>query len=124
MDKHLDNFDLIDICLTCISFLIGVISPNVSIVVGAILYHVYMRERLKIEVKVFNLLSVIFIATAIGYYFIPLVDLFLISEGFNNSKITPAIGFIIGVFGEPILTYFIINSKKIVYRYLDKIFKL
>jgi hypothetical protein len=118
-----DNVDILDLIIASISFILGVIAPTISVMVGAVLYYSYLHALQNIKINPINIFFVLITAFFIGLYFIPLIDLFVIQQGFDNSKITPALGFILGIFGKPLLTYIVINAVEIVNAHLDAFLK-
>jgi len=112
----IDKYELIEICLACIGYVVSVIAPEFSIIVGAVIFYSYKKGKQKKNLNILELINVIIIAFAFGYYLIPILNHYF------HKDLIPSIGFMLGIFGKILLDYFI--NSRFVKSILDRFFKI
>jgi len=119
---HIDNLDDIDsleLTIITINFILSIIEPTLSVSLGALVYYFYKNNKIRIK----YILMIIFISITVALYIIPIIDLFIISKGLDNAKITPSVGFMLGLFGKSILDLLLNNTSNILKYLINKVVK-
>jgi hypothetical protein len=117
--NNLDDLDSLELAIISINFILTVIEPTISVSSGALIYYFYKNRKIRMK----YVLMIIFISMTIALYIIPIIDMFLVSKGFDNSKITPTVGFILGLFGKSILDLLLNNTSNILKYFINKVVK-
>ena len=92
------------------------ISPYLSMILGALLYHIYMKNKIKKSLNYREVIFIIFTAGSVSYYSYP------IELEYIPVEIIPSLNFTIGIFGRDIINYII--QHKLINKILDKFFKM
>ena len=116
---NLDDIDGLELITISINFILSIIEPTLSVSLGALVYYFYRNNK----IRVIYILMIIFISITVALYIIPIIDMFVISKGLDNAKITPAMGFILGLFGRSILDLLLNNTSDILKYLINKVVK-
>ena len=118
--ENLDKYDYFDLFLACCSFIISLIAPEFSIMLGATIYYLWDKDKNQKNISIKGLFFTLFVSFWFGYYLIPLLDSKLYHYDF---RLVPAIGFILGLFGKLLLNY-IFDNFLIFLKYILKKIKI
>ena len=109
----MNKTELIDGIFAVMGLMLSHIEPYFSMVLGAFLYYVYMKNRYNKPIEYDDLLIVIFTASTVSYFTLPILKEYL------SLDLVPSISFAIGIFGRDIINYILFH--KMVGKILDKL---